>query len=113
MPFETNPFCHASTKFYMSIKDLEILAAFNLLQKLHLCTHKSVCATNLGPLGEIGANFSLQFSSRTHFAKINSEKVIAENQGENHKKSSLAQSIFELCAISFVSSECVNLIRLQ
>ena len=39
-------------------KDLENLAEFNLLQNLHLCTQKSVCATNFGPLGEIGTNFS-------------------------------------------------------
>ena len=45
--------------------------------------------TNFGPLGEIGANFSLQFSSRTQFAKISNKKVIAENQCEKHKKSSL------------------------
>ena len=37
----------------------------NLLQNLHLCTQKSVCARNFGPLGEIGANFSLQLTSRT------------------------------------------------
>ena len=67
-------------------KDLENLAEFNLLQNLHLCTQKSVCATNFGPLGEIGAHFSLQFSSRTQFAKISNKKVIAENQCEKHKK---------------------------
>ena len=79
--FETNPFCHAYMKFN--------LAEFNLLQNLHLCTQKSVCSTNYGPLGEIGANFSLQLSSRTQFAKIDNKKVIAENQCEKHKKSSL------------------------
>ena len=31
-------------------------------------------------LGEIGAKFSLQLSSRTQFAKINNKKVIAENR---------------------------------
>ena len=77
----------------MSIKDLENLAEFNLLQNLHLCTQKSVCATNFGPLGEMGANFSLQFSSRTQFAKISNKKVIAENQCEKHKKSSLASYV--------------------
>ena len=43
----------------------------------------------LEPLGEIGAIFSLQLSSRTQFTKINNKKVIAENQCEKHKKSSL------------------------
>ena len=73
-------------EIYLSIKDLDNLAEFNLLQNLHLCTQKSVCATNFGSLGEIGANFSLQLSSRTQFAKINHKKVIAENQCEKHKK---------------------------
>ena len=50
---------------------------------------KSVCATNFGSLGEIGANFSSQLSSRTQFAKISSKKVFAENQCEKHKTSSL------------------------
>ena len=42
----------------------------------------------LEPLGEVGANFSLQLSSRTQFTRINNKKVIAENQCEKHKKSS-------------------------
>ena len=39
--------------------------------------------------GEIGADFSLQHSSRTQSAKISNKKVIAENQCEkknNNKK---------------------------
>ena len=43
----------------------------------------------LEPLGEVGANFSLQLSSRTQFTKINNKKVIAKNQCEKHKKLSL------------------------
>ena len=73
----------------MSIKDFDNLAEFNLLQNLPLCTQKSVCATNIISLGEIGTNFSLQLSSRTQFAKSNNKKVIGENQCEKHKKSSL------------------------
>ena len=46
------------------------------------------------PLGEVGANFSLQLSSRTQFTKINNKKVIAENQCEKYKKSSLDHYIF-------------------
>ena len=64
------------------------MAEFNVLQNLHLCAQKSFGATNLGPFGEIGANFSLQLSSRTWFDKIDKKKVIAENQCEKHKKSS-------------------------
>ena len=37
------------------------------------------------PFGEIGANFSLQLSSRIQFAKISNKKVIGENQCEKHK----------------------------
>ena len=69
---------------YLSIKGLEQLAKFNILQNLHLYTQKSVCITNFGPFGEIGAPFSLQLSSRTQFAKIKIKKVIAENQCEKH-----------------------------
>ena len=43
----------------------------------------------LEPMGEIGANFSLQLSSGTQFAKIKNKKVIPENQSEKHKKSNL------------------------
>ena len=48
----------------------------------------------LEPIGEIGANFSLQLSSRTEFAKIKNKKVIAENQCEKHKRSSLELIFF-------------------
>ena len=77
--------CHASTKLTCQYKELANLAEFSLLQILHLCTQKSVCATNFGPLGEIGANFSPQLSSRTQFAKIINKRIIAENQCEKHK----------------------------
>ena len=42
-------------------------------------------------LGEVGANFSLQLSSRTQFTKVNNKKVIAENQYEKHKLSLVFQ----------------------
>ena len=64
---------------YPSIKDLERLAEFNLLQNLHLCTQKSVCGMDFVHFGQIGANFSLQLSSRTQFAIIKNKKVFAEN----------------------------------
>ena len=37
-------------------------------------------------LGALGANFSLQLSSGTHFAWINDKKNIPENQKEKRKK---------------------------
>ena len=43
----------------------------------------------LEPLGEVGAIFSLQLSSRIQFTKIINKEVIAENRCEKHKKSSL------------------------
>ena len=81
--FETNPFCHTSTK-YTSIKDLEILAELCLSQIFHLCTQKSVCPTNFGPFGEIGAYFPVQL--RIHIFPTLKKIVIAENQCEKHKK---------------------------
>ena len=57
---------------------------------MHLCAELTAESWMLEPIGEIGANFSQQLSSRTEFAKIKNKKVIAENQCEKHKKSSLA-----------------------
>ena len=57
---------------------------------MQLCAELIAASMTLEPLGEVGANFSLQLSSRTQFTKINNKKVIAENQCEKHKKSSLA-----------------------
>ena len=56
---------------------------------MHLCAELIAASMTLEPLGEVGAKISLQLSSRTQFTKINNKKVIAENQCEKHKKSSL------------------------
>ena len=56
---------------------------------MHLCAGRTATSWIFEPFGEIGANFSLQLSSRTQIAKIENKKVIAENQCEKHKKSSL------------------------
>ena len=61
---------------------------------MHLCAELITASMMLEPLGEVGANFSLQLSSRTQFTKINNKKVIAKNQCEKHKKSSLVQHLF-------------------
>ena len=53
---------------------------------MHLCAELIAVSMMLEPLGEVGANFSLQLSSRTQFTKINNKKVITENQCEKHKK---------------------------
>ena len=70
---------------------------------MHLCAELIAASMMLDPLGEVGANFSLQLSSRTQFTKINNKKVIAENQCEKHKKSSLVDltnNFFVLCTNS-------------
>ena len=65
----------------MSLKSDQLAVGFSM------CTQKSVCATNVGPFGEIGASFpdSVQLSSRSHFANIENKKIIAEIQCEKHK----------------------------
>ena len=77
--FETTPFLSRLYELYLSIKDLEILDEFHLLQNLHLYKQKSVCATSTRPFGEVGGNSPLQLSLRTNFAKIEDKKVIAKN----------------------------------
>ena len=56
---------------------------------MHLCAELIAASMTLEPLGEVGANFSLQLLSRTQVTKINNKKVFAENQCEKHKKSRL------------------------
>ena len=60
-------------------KTLKFLDEFDLMQKLHLSTLKSVCATSSKPFGEVGRKSPLQLSSQTHFAKIEDRNVIAKN----------------------------------
>ena len=80
---------------------------------MHLCAELIAASMVLEPLGEVGANFSLQLSSRTQFTKINNKKVIAENQCEKHKKSSLfiyQKSDSPFKQIYFRASNLVNII---
>ena len=58
---------------------------------MHLCAELIAASMMLEPLGEVGANVSLQLSSRTQFTKINNKKVIVENQCEKHKKNELPE----------------------
>ena len=67
-------------EIYLSIKDLENLVGFKVLQNLHLRTQNPVSATNFRPFGEIGANFSQQLTLRTQFSKIRNIKVISSLQ---------------------------------
>ena len=67
---------------------------------MHLCAELIAAFWTLEPFQEIGANFSLQLSSRTRFDKLNKKKVIAENQCEKHKKSSLIMtSTFDITGL--------------
>ena len=61
---------------------------------MHLCAGLTSAFWIMEPFGEIGANFSLQLSSRTQFAKISNKKVIAENQCEKHKNVSITSMRF-------------------
>ena len=75
--------------FLTDISDIVYLRFAKNAQRVHLCAELSAVSMLLEPLGEVGAIFSLQLSSRTQFTKINNKKVVAENQCEKHKKSSL------------------------
>ena len=52
---------------------------------MHLYAGLTAAPWILEPFGDIGANFSLQLSSRTQFAKIENKKAIVENQCEKYK----------------------------
>ena len=71
---------------------------------MHLCAELIAASMTLEPLGEVGAKISLQLSSREQFAKINNKKVIAENQCEKHKKSSLVPFV----CLSVNQSVCLS-----
>ena len=87
--FENLGFVIMSTRENIRLIARAPLSEFIILPNLHLCTQKPVSATNFRPFGEICAIFSLKLSTRTQFAKIRNEKVMAENQCEKHKNSCL------------------------
>ena len=70
---------------------------------MHLCTELTAAFWTLEPFGKNGANFSLQLSSRTRFDKINKKKVIAKNQCEKQKKSSLTKCLKRLICPQHIS----------
>ena len=72
---------------------------------MHLCAELIAASMMLEPIGEVDANFSLQLSSRRQFTKVNNKKVIAENQCEKHKKSSLCLSIHLLVMLEEFADE--------
>ena len=72
--------------FLTDIFDLVYLRFAENAKRVHLCAELIAASMMLEPLGEVGANFSLQLSPRTQFTKINNKKVIVENQCEKHIK---------------------------
>ena len=75
--------------FLTDIFDLVYLGFPLNAQRVHLCAELIASSLTLELLGKVGAKISLQLSSQTQFIKIKNKKVIAENQCEKHKKSSL------------------------
>ena len=65
---------------------------------MHLCAELMAASMTLEPLGEVGAIFSLQLSSRIQFTKINNKEVIAENRCEKHKKIEFSTSAHDMHA---------------
>ena len=59
---------------------------------MHLCAELTAASWLIEPIGEVGANFSLQLSSQSQFAKIKNKEVVVENHCEKHKKSSLSDT---------------------
>ena len=53
---------------------------------MHLCAELIAASMTLEPLGEVGAYFSLQLSSRTQFTKINKKKLSPKFNVKNIKK---------------------------
>ena len=70
---------------YLSIKDLEILAEFCLSQILHLCTQKSVCATNFGLLGEMALIFLYNVHREHSLLKLKIKKLSPKFNMKNIK----------------------------
>ena len=61
---------------------------------MHLCAELIAASMMLEPLGEVGANFSLQLSSRTQFTKINNKKKLSPKINvKKNKKSSLVSPV--------------------
>ena len=52
---------------------------------MHLCAGLTAASWIMEPFGEIGANFSLQLSLRTQFAKINNKKLSPKINVKNIK----------------------------
>ena len=65
--------------FLTGILDLVYLRFAQNAQRVHLSTEEHAGSRMLKPFGEVGGDVPEYFSSRTHFAKIEDEKVVAKN----------------------------------
>ena len=61
--------------FFTDIFILVYLSCDEKSQRVHLCERLTAASWIKEPFGEIGANFSLQLSSRTQFAKLTIKKL--------------------------------------
>ena len=73
--------CNSLTDIF----DLVYLCFALNVQRVQLCAELITASQILKQFGEVGANFSLQLSSLSGFAKIKHKKVIDENQCVKHK----------------------------
>ena len=60
---------------------------------MHLCAELAAAFWSLEPFGEIGANFSLQISSRTRLIKLIRKKLSPKINVKNIQKSSLGMAL--------------------
>ena len=72
----------AQCSFLTDISILVYLSFDGNSQRVHLCAGLNAASWIMEPFGEIGANFSLQLSSRTWFSKISNKNVIAKKKCE-------------------------------
>ena len=71
-------------KFYLSIKDLEISDKFNLLQNLHLCTHKILFAPQAPDLSEkVAKSFFYFFHCKHILLKLKIQKFVQKISSKN------------------------------
>ena len=71
--------------FFTDIFDLVYFHFAKNAQRVHLCAELIAASMTLDPLEEVGANFSIQLSSRTQFTKIHNKKLSTKINVKNIK----------------------------
>ena len=71
---------------------------------MHLCAELTADSWMMEPIGEAGASFSLQLSSRTQFARIKNKKNIADFQINVKTKKSMYFSLWSVIVTFLVIS---------